>query len=316
MGFFGKLWNGIKTVGSQFWNGLTNGLGSVVGSGINAYSQAKTNESNERAVSATNQANKEMVESTNAANMTMNRENIAMQQQENEIARQREDNAVQRRAEDLSRAGLSKTLAAGQAASANAMQAGQNSIPMQSYEKKAFQKQAIKAELAGMDYNINQNNALKQQIETGKANEKYIEAQAEYQRAVTQYLEENNALPSSNDKAWLMAGLKELFPNTYEKLKKAFGLLDNVNSSNKTSATLSSDEYVKVTQIKHAVSSIGEFLDDGKFKFDSNASLSAVKRATNRLYELAKEGVLSNDDYMSLLNKIKSVYGDRFTYNW
>lgn len=79
----------------------------------------------------TNSSNKKQVELTNAANMAMNAENIQFQREENEIARQREDTAIQRRASDLTAAGLSKTLAAGSPASANAMNAPNNQFSMQ-----------------------------------------------------------------------------------------------------------------------------------------------------------------------------------------
>lgn len=54
-----------------------------------------------------------------------NAQNIAFQQRENEITRSREDNAVQRAAADMQAAGLSKTLAAGNPASASALSAPQ-----------------------------------------------------------------------------------------------------------------------------------------------------------------------------------------------
>lgn len=219
MGFLSDLWN-------AFTGGITNGLGSIVGSGINYASQKNTNEANAMIASETNEANKAMVESTNAANiqmnaennannfrmneannaanMALNRENIAFQQGENEIARQREDNAVQRRSKDLAAAGLSKTLAAGSAASANAMQAPSNSFQNNAFQGNAiqispakremYQRMAEKVDLAGMNYQINQNRKLESDIK--------------YQDAVTDFLEKNGALPGTNDYVTLANALK------------------------------------------------------------------------------------------------------------
>lgn len=54
-----------------------------------------------------------------------NNQNIAFQKQENEITRQREDNAITRASIDMQNAGLSKTLAAGNPASAQSLTAPQ-----------------------------------------------------------------------------------------------------------------------------------------------------------------------------------------------
>lgn len=56
---------------------------------------------------------------------SMNERNIEFQKNENKITRQREDNAIQRRANDMEAAGLNKVLAAGDPASAQALQAPQ-----------------------------------------------------------------------------------------------------------------------------------------------------------------------------------------------
>lgn len=59
----------------------------------------------------------------------INSQNIAFQQSENAITREREDNAVQRAAADMTAAGLSKTLAAGNPASAQSLQAPSANAP-------------------------------------------------------------------------------------------------------------------------------------------------------------------------------------------
>lgn len=106
-------------------------MSTAIGSVVDFFSNWMTNAYNKRQTKLTNEANREIARETNAANMLMNQQNIDFQQKENEIARAREDDAIRRRANDLMGAGLSKTLAAGSAASANAMQAPQNSIAAQ-----------------------------------------------------------------------------------------------------------------------------------------------------------------------------------------
>lgn len=77
---------------------------------------------------------------TNRVNQQIASQNIAFQERENEITRQREDNAVQRAAADMQAAGLSKTLAAGNPASAAALNAPQNNYQHQSPIGKAVEK--------------------------------------------------------------------------------------------------------------------------------------------------------------------------------
>lgn len=99
---------------------------------------ATTNAANLKLGKNVNETNLQIARETNANNALINQANIELQQKENEIARQREDNAVRRRVNDLVGAGLSKTLAAGSPASANAMQAPQATIGMQTgHEMKA-----------------------------------------------------------------------------------------------------------------------------------------------------------------------------------
>ena len=325
MSFFGKLWNGIKTGAKTFLNGFTNGLGSVASSGINYLSQKEANETNEKNVSATNAANKEMVESTNAANMTMNRENIAMQQQENAITREREDNAVQRRADDMSKAGLSKTLAAGSPASANAMQAPANTMSMQSPQAQAFQKMAYKADLTALNYNINQNKQL-------EAQQRATDANTKYQNLVNDYFEKHGQLPPTGDSTWWITVVKELFPGLADKLSGLMssglnsvnGLVGSAESTISDTidsvvekTNLPSKEQMAVQAIRNAMSYIGEFADDTKkFAFDGAPSFENMKRCVNTLYNYAKHGVIDNNTYMELLNAIKKKYKDRYTYNW
>lgn len=118
---------------------------TIFGSLLDWASNQNTNWSNANNVYNTNMANREIARETNATNMALNQANIEMQERQNQINREREDDAVRRRANDLIGAGLSKTLAAGSPASANAMQAPQNTIaaqtgaPMQAYKATAYQ---------------------------------------------------------------------------------------------------------------------------------------------------------------------------------
>lgn len=80
-----------------------------------------------------------------------NAQNIAFQQRENEITREREDNAVQRAAADMTAAGLSKTLAAGNPASAQSMSAPQTQALHDSYKyESALQKMDVARLLQNM----------------------------------------------------------------------------------------------------------------------------------------------------------------------
>lgn len=92
---------------------------------------AQTNLANYTMQKEANEANERIANNTNAMNQAINEANIALQREQNAINREREDNAVRRRVNDLVGAGLSKTLAAGSAASANAMQAPQATLGMQ-----------------------------------------------------------------------------------------------------------------------------------------------------------------------------------------
>lgn len=83
---------------------------------------------------STNQTNKSIAEQNIEYQKWANEQNIAFQKEENEITRQREDTAVQRAAQDMTAAGLSKTLAAGSPASAQALSAPQVQAPNNGYQ--------------------------------------------------------------------------------------------------------------------------------------------------------------------------------------
>lgn len=82
-----------------------------------------------------------------------NSENIAFQKAENELTRQREDNAVLRSAIDMRNAGLSKTLAAGNSASAQSLTAPHSNTPINEFKyESALQKMNIASVLQDMAY--------------------------------------------------------------------------------------------------------------------------------------------------------------------
>lgn len=102
--------------------GFLNLLGGVFGNGINALTAQKN------------------IDYQKAANA----QNIAFQKQENDITRAREDNAVQRAAADMEAAGLSKTLAAGNPASAQSLSAPQTQALNNSFKyESALQRMNI-----------------------------------------------------------------------------------------------------------------------------------------------------------------------------
>lgn len=113
------------------WDAVIDAGANILGNILGWFSNKNTNSSNSQQVAQTNATNLQIAQNTNAMNQAINESNIRFQQAENEIARQREDNAVRRRANDLVGAGLSKTLAAGSPAAANAMQAPQATIGME-----------------------------------------------------------------------------------------------------------------------------------------------------------------------------------------
>lgn len=135
----------------------------------------------------TNKTNKEMTDKNVASVERMNSQNIAFQKAENALTRQREDNAVTRASIDMQNAGLSKTLAAGHPASAQALTAPSTQAPNYSYK---YENALMKLQLADSIANFklkqseaNKNNAqastvAKQselydsQIGLNKANEK------------------------------------------------------------------------------------------------------------------------------------------------
>lgn len=95
---------------------------SFIGGGISNALNYNVSKENLMYQKMANQQNIDFLRETNA-------QNIAFQKEENVITRMREDNAVQRAAADMTAAGLSKTLAAGNPASAQSLQAPSASAP-------------------------------------------------------------------------------------------------------------------------------------------------------------------------------------------
>lgn len=122
----------------------------------------------------------------------INNQNIAFQQNENAITRAREDNAVQRAAADMTAAGLSKTLAAGNPASAQALQAPSANTP----QVKALNNQ-FKYESALQKMNIAslmQNMAEK---------EKELEMKEDYNNAQIDNMKADTALKMLNGETFM-----------------------------------------------------------------------------------------------------------------
>lgn len=109
------------------------GLATLIGAGLSFIGGLFSNHSNQQVAT-------QNVE----AQQAMNEQNIAFQKQENDITRLREDNAVQRAAADMTAAGLSKTLAAGNPASSQALTAPQTQAVNNSFKyESALQKMNI-----------------------------------------------------------------------------------------------------------------------------------------------------------------------------
>ena len=107
---------------------------------------------------------------TNEVSKQISDENIAFQQEENAITRIREDTAHQRAASDLQAAGLSKTLAAGNPASAQSLTAPQANYSYENPLQKTMEKMNLKQAI--LDIESHQKDIQKQnaEIDSIKAN--------------------------------------------------------------------------------------------------------------------------------------------------
>jgi len=168
----------------SFWNTVGNFLGDVFTGG--AYSQNQTNQA--------------------IAN-----QNIAFQQKENAITRQREDNAVQRAALDMQAAGLSKTLAAGNPASAQALTAPQNTY------------KPSKIDIVGGALSLkNQAEQIRQQI----AQTDLVKSQAKGQQIANEFDLENNKTMLKLNELKIDSSLAET------RAKNASAALDEIKGKN------------------------------------------------------------------------------------
>lgn len=121
---------------------------------------------------------------TNQTSEDISNKNIEFQQQENDITRLREDNAVQRSAVDMQAAGLSKTLAAGNPASAASLTAPQDTRHYESPMQKAIEKMNLKQTIMDL-------RSQKADIEYKETQKKLIDAQTHAQELSNQTFMEN-----------------------------------------------------------------------------------------------------------------------------
>ena len=120
---------------------------------------------------------------TNQTSQEISNNNIQFQKEENDITRLREDNAIQRSAADMESAGLSKTLAAGNPASASALTAPQDTRQYENPMQKAMEKMQLKETIMNLA-------SLESNIKKQKAETENIEAQTAYQNTVTENYQE------------------------------------------------------------------------------------------------------------------------------
>lgn len=99
------------------------GIGTTFGAGLSFIGGLAANAVNKQIANQNIAYQREANEANLSYLREANAQNIAFQQKENDITRAREDNAVQRAAADMQAAGLSKTLSAGNPASAAALNA-------------------------------------------------------------------------------------------------------------------------------------------------------------------------------------------------
>lgn len=166
--------------------GIVAGAGALASAGATWYSAYKNNQNAEKAYD------------TNAAN-------LEWQKQQYAETKAREDTAVQRRAADLEAAGLSKTLAAGSAASSSSAP----SLGQLSPAKYSAPAQAVGQALTGLADAISLKQRLdqtsasidltKQQLLTERANTQKALAEADYIHSRTTNTELDNALRSFNN---------------------------------------------------------------------------------------------------------------------
>lgn len=162
---------------------------TLIGAGLSFIGGAIQNSINRNIADKNVAFQREANEKNLALTEKMNSQNIAFQQNENAIARAREDNAVQRAAADMQAAGLSKTLAAGNPASAASMTAPSgkagsvDSLSNNFKYESAFQKMNIAnlmLDMAQKSEQLKINDALAQaQIDN-------MNAQTKYQNTVTE----------------------------------------------------------------------------------------------------------------------------------
>lgn len=228
----------------------------------------------------TNKTNKQNVADTNAANMAMNSQNIQFQKEENEIARQREDNAVQRRASDLTAAGLSKTLAAGSPASANAMNA-----PNNTFEQKAFQADSPRFDFdyGALKQNLANADAVKQNADTASR-----QADLEEKRLMFE-IQKWNEEHGFEVKKWSdeFEFKKKVHYDEYSLEQKKFGLsvrqlqLSAVDLNDKLQNSMSERQYKKYQMGYTAALTIAAQNEDARkqamLKYDMAESMARIK---------------------------------------
>lgn len=219
MNFFNSIGDSISNFGDNIISGIKD-IGNWIGDTFFGGSHG------------TNQINMEIAEKNLEYQKWANEQNIAFQREENEITRQREDTAVQRAAQDMTAAGLSKTLAAGQPASAAALQAPHTEALNNSYQ---HQKNVAGMNMLNMVREFyfqkkedkRADNLNKAQVDQANAQTDYIESQT-----MGQQLSNDNYLNDLYFK-WLLQQSQAGFYNQQTDYYKAQTTIQEIVGKNK-----------------------------------------------------------------------------------
>lgn len=273
---------------------IISGAAQLGAAGINAASQASTNETNKKMAEEANELQKQMYDTS----MKFEERKFAEQQYENVIGRIREDNAIQRRAADLAAAGINPMLAGLSGAESNFGGVAGNAIHGFTPIVPTITAPQIDAQaLATIGEQINQSRKLQEENRHNKKLEKQAETNA------------NNTINMFNDE------LKSRNLNAEEerKAQKGINLLHDITS------------YVTAERHNKSQEEIAKQERELKWKIEKHEAIKELIGATGipSLDAILKDFVdaftdketfdlLKNNDFAGTL---KAWWSDLFTNN-
>lgn len=290
-----------------------------------------------------NQTNREIANANLAYQREANERNIQFTKDENELTRLREDNAVQRAALDMERAGLSKTLAAGNPASAQSLNAPQQQALHDDYRYENIMKNVnlqfnfaelgkqiaeirkIQAETEGQNID-NKNAQIKHntQIEYTSALTDYYSQQSHYQSLVNQ-IEEKYGMPRAH---YQINQIVASAINSLESAKLSRGQVDKVIQDRATS--LAQENNLKMDAVNKLYQAIytGVQAESARYNldyfrnyklplnFDDYESPTAwTFVGAHSLLDLLQQGAQSMDEMVLEHEKFRKDYPQYFEFN-